>query len=86
MAGQHLADGERLAQAAAIYRRAAELAPHEYEMVFNAANILRQAAKNDEAEHYYRIAVRLRPNVRDEPGSVTSGRQPSRKRDTGDRR
>ena len=34
-------------------------------MVFNAANILRQAARNEEAEHYYRIAVNLRPKVGD---------------------
>ncbi|GFT12995.1 TPR_REGION domain-containing protein, partial [Nephila pilipes] len=48
-------------EAAEVYLRAAELAPDEYEIVFNAANALRQAGRNEDAEHYYQIAVKLRP-------------------------
>jgi protein O-mannosyl-transferase len=45
------------------YLRAAELAPEDYEIVFNAANALRQSGQNSEAEMFYRHAVTLRPQV-----------------------
>lgn len=63
IAGQFLAELERHDDAADHYLKAAQLAPSEYEIVFNAANTLRQAGRNKEAEHYYRMAVQLRPQV-----------------------
>lgn len=64
-AGQYLSECERHAEAAEQYVRAASLAPSEYEIVFNAANTLRQAGRHSEAEQYYRSAVRIRPLVID---------------------
>lgn len=61
--GQFLAELERHDDAANHYLKAAQLAPSEYEIIFNAANTLRQAGRNHEAEHYYRLAVQLRPQV-----------------------
>ena len=52
--------------------RAALLAPNEYEIIFNAANTLRQAGRHADAERYYRTAVRLRPTVRFPPSSSSS--------------
>ena len=62
-AGQYLSECERHAEAADQYIRAAQLAPSEYETVFNAANTLRQAGRNGEAERYYRAAAKIRPTV-----------------------
>ena len=64
ISGQFLSELERHEDAADLYVKAAELAPSEYEIVFNAANTLRQAGRNSEAEDYYRKAVSLRPQVR----------------------
>lgn len=61
--GQYLSECERHAEAAEQYVRAASLAPTEYEIVFNAANTLRQAGRHSEAEQYYRSAVKIRPLV-----------------------
>lgn len=58
-----MSECERHAEAADQYIRAAQLAPSEYETVFNAANTLRQAGKNSEAERYYRAAAKIRPTV-----------------------
>jgi tetratricopeptide (TPR) repeat protein len=62
-AGQFLSELERHDEAAQHYLRAAELAPEDYEIVFNAANALRQSGQNAEAEMFYRHAVTLRPQV-----------------------
>ena len=43
--------------------RAATLAPEDFELVFNAANALRQAGRDLEAEDYYRKAARVSPQV-----------------------
>ena len=61
--GQYLSECERHAEAAEQYVRAASLAPTEYEIVFNAANTLRQAGRHSEAEQYYRSSVKIRPLV-----------------------
>ena len=58
-----MSECERHAEAADQYIRAAQLAPSEYETVFNAANTLRQAGRNIEAERYYRTAAKIRPTV-----------------------
>ncbi|XP_068208484.1 LOW QUALITY PROTEIN: protein O-mannosyl-transferase TMTC2-like [Palaemon carinicauda] len=58
---QFLSEVERHEDAADHYVRAAQLAPSEYEIIFNAANTLRQAGRNKQAEEYYRLAVHLRP-------------------------
>lgn len=63
IAGQYLSECERHAEAAEQYVRAASLAPSEYEIIFNAANTLRQAGRHLEAEKYYRTAVKIRPSV-----------------------
>ena len=63
IAGQFLSECDRHAEAADQYIRAAQLAPSEYETVFNAANTLRQAGRNTEAERYYRTAAKIRPTV-----------------------
>lgn len=62
-AGQFLSEVERHEDAADHYVKAAQLAPSEYEIIFNAANTLRQAGRNKQAEEYYRLAVNLRPQV-----------------------
>lgn len=67
-AGQFLSEVERHEAAADHYVKAAQLAPSEYEIIFNAANTLRQAGRNKQAEDYYRQAVLLRPQV----GSLVS--------------
>lgn len=61
--GQFLSEWHRHDEAAELFLEAAELAPDEYEIVFNAANTLRQAGRNHEAEQYYHQAVKLRPQV-----------------------
>lgn len=63
IAGQFLSEVERHEDAADHYVKAAQLAPSEYEIIFNAANTLRQAGRNKQAEEYYRLAVNLRPQV-----------------------
>lgn len=43
-------------------KKAAELDSTEFDVVFNAAHMLRQASLNEAAEKYYDLAARLRPN------------------------
>ena len=43
--------------------RAAQLAPDDFEAAFNAATTLREIQQMELAEHFYRLTVRLRPNV-----------------------
>lgn len=70
-AGQFLSECERHAESAEQFVRAASLAPNEYEIVFNAANTLRQAGRHADAEQYYRAAVRIRPLVSDRERQLT---------------
>lgn len=63
VAGEFLASLQRHSEAAVQYVRAAELSPEDYELVVAAATALRQAERRQDAEHWYRIAVHLRPTV-----------------------
>ncbi|KAF8773539.1 Protein O-mannosyl-transferase TMTC2 like protein [Argiope bruennichi] len=58
---QFLSENERHAEAGGKFNTP-ELGSRKYEIVFNAANALRKAGRNEEAEHYYKIAVKLRPS------------------------
>lgn len=61
--GQFLLEEARLIEAAEMAKKAAELDSTEFDVVFNAAHMLRQASLNEAAEKYYDLAARLRPNV-----------------------
>ncbi|RMB99744.1 hypothetical protein DUI87_23746 [Hirundo rustica rustica] len=61
--GQFLLEESRLIEAAEMAKKAAELDNAEFDVVFNAAHMLRQASLNEEAEKYYEMAAGLRPNV-----------------------
>ncbi|XP_048869728.1 protein O-mannosyl-transferase TMTC2-like [Brienomyrus brachyistius] len=60
--GQFLLDESRLSEAAAVAEKAAQLDGAEFDVVFNAAHVLRQASLNQAAEKYYGLAASLRPN------------------------
>lgn len=60
--GQFLLEESRLTEAAEMAKKAAELDSTEFDVVFNAAHMLRQASLNEAAEKYYDLAARLRPN------------------------
>lgn len=60
--GQFLLEEARLIEAAEMAKKAAELDSTEFDVVFNAAHMLRQASLNEAAEKYYDLAARLRPN------------------------
>ncbi|XP_029452947.1 protein O-mannosyl-transferase TMTC2 [Rhinatrema bivittatum] len=60
--GQFLLEEARLIEAAEMAQRAAELDNSEFDVVFNAAHMLRQASLNEAAETYYEMAAGLRPN------------------------
>ncbi|XP_031411357.1 protein O-mannosyl-transferase TMTC2-like [Meleagris gallopavo] len=62
IAGQFLLEESRLIEAAEMAKKAAELDNTEFDVVFNAAHMLRQASLNEEAEKYYELAAGLRPN------------------------
>jgi len=72
MTGQFFVDVSRLHEGAESFVRAAHLAPDDFEAVFNAATTLREIKEMDRAEHFYRLAVRLRPNVTLLLTSITS--------------
>ncbi|ELU11461.1 hypothetical protein CAPTEDRAFT_171248 [Capitella teleta] len=62
--GQFLADSGRYDEAAERYLEAVELSTKEdFELVFNTANVLRQAGRNQDAEKYYYHATRLKPKL-----------------------
>lgn len=63
VAGQFLTRLERHAEAAAQYLRALELGPAQYDLVVRAATSLRQSGNGERAEHFYRVAAELRPQV-----------------------
>ncbi|XP_074082629.1 protein O-mannosyl-transferase TMTC2 isoform X3 [Macrotis lagotis] len=60
--GQFLLEEARIMEAAEMAQKAAELDSHEFDVVFNAAHMLRQANLNEAAEKYYELSARLRPN------------------------
>lgn len=60
--GQFLLEESRLLEAAEMAKTAAGLDSGEFDVVFSAAHMLRQASLNDAAEKYYGQAANLRPN------------------------
>uniref|UniRef100_A0A669DCR3 dolichyl-phosphate-mannose--protein mannosyltransferase n=1 Tax=Oreochromis niloticus TaxID=8128 RepID=A0A669DCR3_ORENI len=60
--GQFLLEESRLLEAAEMAKTAARLDSGEFDVVFNAAHMLRQASLNEAAEKYYGQAASLRPN------------------------
>ncbi|XP_076841965.1 protein O-mannosyl-transferase TMTC2 [Brachyhypopomus gauderio] len=60
--GQFLLEESRLLEAAEMAETAARLDSEEFDVVFSAAHMLRQASLNDAAERYYKQAATLRPN------------------------
>ncbi|MGH0126471.1 UNVERIFIED_CONTAM: hypothetical protein FKN15_028318 [Acipenser sinensis] len=60
--GQFLLEQSRLLEAAEMAGKAAQLDSTEFDVVFNAAHMLRQASLNEAAEKYYRLAAGLRPD------------------------
>ncbi|KAM8910394.1 protein O-mannosyl-transferase TMTC2-like isoform 2-T2 [Spinachia spinachia] len=60
--GQFLLEQSRLGEAAEMAERAAELDSSEFDVVFSAAHMLRQASLNEAAERRYERAASLRPD------------------------
>ncbi|XP_053365081.1 protein O-mannosyl-transferase TMTC2 [Clarias gariepinus] len=60
--GQFLVEQSRLGEAAVMAERAAELDSTDFDVVFSAAHILRQASLNEAAERYYGKAADIRPD------------------------
>lgn len=60
--GQFLLEQSRLGEAAEMAERAAELDSSEFDVVFSAAHMLRQASLNEAAERQYERAASLRPD------------------------
>ncbi|XP_061773927.1 protein O-mannosyl-transferase TMTC2 [Nerophis ophidion] len=60
--GQFLLEESRLLEAAEMAKKAARLDSGEFDVVFSAAHMLRQASLNEAAEKYYGQAASLRPN------------------------
>ncbi|XP_065139580.1 protein O-mannosyl-transferase TMTC2 [Paramisgurnus dabryanus] len=60
--GQFLLEESRLLEAAEVAEKAARLDSEEFDVVFSAAHMLRQASLNDAAEKFYGQAANLRPN------------------------
>ncbi|CDQ63036.1 unnamed protein product [Oncorhynchus mykiss] len=60
--GQFLLEESRLLEAAEMAEKAARLDSGEFDVVFSAAHMLRQASLNDAAEKYYGQAASIRPN------------------------
>ncbi|XP_041652095.1 protein O-mannosyl-transferase TMTC2 [Cheilinus undulatus] len=60
--GQFLLEESRLLEAAEMAEKAARLDSGEFDVVFSAAHMLRQASLNEAAEKYYGHAASLRPN------------------------
>ncbi|KAK6319992.1 hypothetical protein J4Q44_G00090990 [Coregonus suidteri] len=60
--GQFLLEESRLLEAAEMAEKAARLDSREFDVVFSAAHMLRQASLNDAAEKYYGQAASIRPN------------------------
>ncbi|XP_051543948.1 protein O-mannosyl-transferase TMTC2-like [Myxocyprinus asiaticus] len=60
--GQFLLEQFRLEEAAMMAEKAAELDSSEFDVVFSAAHMLRQASLNEAAERYYGKAADLRPD------------------------
>ncbi|KAJ8007224.1 hypothetical protein DPEC_G00115310 [Dallia pectoralis] len=60
--GQFLLEQSRLGEAAEMAVRAADLDSSEFDVVFSAAHMLRQASLNEAAERHYELAAKLRPD------------------------
>uniref|UniRef100_A0A3P9KN59 dolichyl-phosphate-mannose--protein mannosyltransferase n=1 Tax=Oryzias latipes TaxID=8090 RepID=A0A3P9KN59_ORYLA len=60
--GQFLLEESRLLEAAEMAKKAARLDSGEFDVVFSAAHMLRQANLNEAAEKFYAQAASLRPN------------------------
>ncbi|KAF7225268.1 transcript variant X1, partial [Nothobranchius furzeri] len=60
--GQFLLEESRLLEAAEMAKKAARLDSGEFDVVFSAAHMLRQANLNEAAEKYYGQAASLRPD------------------------
>lgn len=60
-AGQFLAQNGRFEEASECLIKASQLDGNDYEIISITANVLREAKRNDEAENYYRKAVKIRP-------------------------
>lgn len=60
--GQFLLEESRVLEAAEMAKKAAQLDSGEFDVVFSAAHMLRQASLNDAAEKYYGQAASLRPD------------------------
>ncbi|CAL8262266.1 unnamed protein product [Merluccius merluccius] len=60
--GQFLLEESRLLEAAEMAEKAAHLDSGEFDVVFSAAHMFRQASLNEVAEKYYGRAASLRPN------------------------
>lgn len=61
--GEFLASRRRYKEAAVMYEKAAELRSGDHELAVAAATAMRQAGRHEEAEHWYRTAVDLKPSV-----------------------
>lgn len=58
-----MCDRNKFEQAADIYTSALHSLPAaSFELLFNYANVLRLAKRLEQAEHYYKLAVELKPN------------------------
>ncbi|XP_026118456.1 deleted in malignant brain tumors 1 protein-like [Carassius auratus] len=62
LGGQFLLEETRLGEAAVMAQKAAELDSSEFDVVFSAARMLRQASLNEAAERFYGKAADLRPD------------------------
>ncbi|XP_061085470.1 protein O-mannosyl-transferase TMTC2-like isoform X2 [Conger conger] len=60
--GQFLLEESRVMEAAVMAEKAADLESGEFDLVFSAAHMLRQASLNEAAEKYYKMAAGLRPD------------------------
>lgn len=63
LSGQFLHEHKKTAEAAAMFSKAAELAPRDFDIVYTAANYLREAGNYGKAESMYNTAVQLNPDV-----------------------
>ena len=60
---QFLGETGRLQESSAIYTDIVQKDPNNFETIFNAANVLRQIPRNQEAERLFKRATELKPTV-----------------------
>lgn len=63
VSGEFLVYRHQFKEAAAMYEKAAELSPDDYQLAVAAAIAMRQAGRPHAAEKWYRQAVALKPSV-----------------------